>query len=596
MPVIPVLLLVWSLTPSIAEGCQYFLKEKEGHCGEEEKTCLTNNTCIYEHDKNAMACPLWFHCSVSNMCKCNQVTRHDKIIKCNNNMLTASILDCYCATHDMESDQIVVGPCIETCAHPDQNLSDDIYRLLPNALSDLNQEMCGKSNRDGVMCGSCNTSFYPQLYSFNYTCINADKCKGKYREWLKYIFVAYVPLTVFYLIVLFFRINVTTSYLHAYIFFCQAITMPLLLRVIFTATANRQSISMALKVLSLFYGIWNLDFFKSFYDGMICLDLDPLTVTAMDYIVAVYPLVLSIISYGLIALYDRKISCIVTLWKPMKYILSLSDSSWDSHTSVVDAYATFFLLSYAKFLSVSFNLLMPITLYHVNSNEQTSLVLFYDGSKEYFKGKHLPYGVIGIVFFSTFNVFPIIILLLYQCACFQKIIAKLPLRLDILHTFMDLLQGCYNNGTEPDTRDLRWFSAIFLIGRVLLFLCFGLSFNGMFFVFGAVICIVLVNFIVSVQPYKKKYSHYILIHSIFLMFLALIFTAIAGVNIAAVVDDQGYIIHFFYFLSAVLAIVPFICMCVHTAYWLISHCRPLVRLSKGLLCQVRGITSNVQTS
>ena len=38
----------------------------------------------------------------------------------------------------------------------------------------------------------------------------------------------------------------------------------------------------------------------------------------------------------------------------------------------------------------------------------------------------------------------------------------------MLHVFMDSFQGCYKDGTEPGTRDCRWFSAVPFIIRITI--------------------------------------------------------------------------------------------------------------------------------
>ena len=43
---------------------------------------------------------------------------------------------------------------------------------------------------------------------------------------------------------------------------------------------------------------------------------------ALDYVIAAYPIILVIISYVLIELYDRNVRCVVYLWKPFYWVLS----------------------------------------------------------------------------------------------------------------------------------------------------------------------------------------------------------------------------------------------------------------------------------
>ena len=538
----------------------------------DKQMCLVNSTCSYNSGSNNSVdsdCPVWFNCTEG---KCECYPGYSDIVQCNLHLQSASVVDCFCVTQDPESGEIVVGSCVEMCAHPHNgDLVDNVYHHLPKSTLQFNEKICAVSNRAGILCGSCKNNTYPLVYSYNHTCVSSDKCGSKVLECFKYIVAAYGPLTVFYTIVLVFQINVTSSYLHGFIIFSQVLTVPMQMRVILSAMASRRLLSQIMRVMISFFAIWNLDFFRSFYNETICFQIDSMTLTALNYLVAVYPLILSILSYYLIDLYDRDIKLIVFLWRPMKYVLSVFHNNWKSRTTVIDAYATFFLLSYTKVLETSFNLLAPTILYHMRSNS-TSLVLFFDGTVEYFSHRHLPYAVLAIFFFVIVNVVPIVVLLLYQCSFFQAILSKLPLRMDILHTFMDLLQGCYKNGSSPNSWDLRWFCAVFLIGRVLLFLLFAVALNGMFFVYGMILYLSLFMLIMLVQPFKEEFSHFAHTNTISILFVALVYACIIGINIAAVVEVGGIIIEF-YFVASFTVVTPVIYMCACTIHWLVTHCK-----------------------
>ena len=65
-------------------------------------------------------------------------------------------------------------------------------------------------------------------------------------------------------------------------------------------------------------------------------------------------------------------------------------------TSLIDAFATFILLSCVKFLSVTFDLLAPTSLYNSYGDTLDQYRLYYDPTVELFDEQHLPYGLIAI--------------------------------------------------------------------------------------------------------------------------------------------------------------------------------------------------------
>ncbi len=585
---IAIVSVVWAVTLCQLKSEVLTLKEKlltehdlSGHCkvsGEagEEVWCGANDTCSSD-GKSLLTegddCPVWFYCRDG---KCTCYPNYHDIVLCNANRQIASVVDCYCVTYDHKIKDFVVGNCVEMCAHPHHNdLVDNVYHHLPEHSAHFNERVCEVSRRTGVLCGKCKNGTYPLVYSYSHSCVPSHKCGTTLVEVIKYFFAAYGPLTIFYVIVLSFQINVTSSFLHGFCFISQALTTPVLVRVMQSSISSRTLLSKVVNGLVSLFAIWNLDFFRGMYTESICFPIPPMAVTALNYGVAIYPLVLSIVSYYLIKLYDRKIQLIVYLWKPIQYLLSIFQNKWNRHTSVLDAYATFFLLSYIKVLESSFNLLAPSIVYHANSSK-TSTVLFYDGTVEYFGQEHLPYAFLAIFFFMVVNIFPIIVLLFYQCKCFQRILSKLPLRLDVLHTFMDLLQGCYKNGATPNTRDLRWFSAVFLISRLLVFVMFALTLDGMFFVYGAILGLILLTLLMLVQPFKKTFSHFAQLNSIFLIFIVLFFACIIGINIAAIVEKEGIIIEF-YFICTFTVLIPITYVILCTIHWVVTNCKGCVK-------------------
>ena len=152
--------------------------------------------------------------------------------------------------------------------------------------------------------------------------------------------------------------------------------MPLILSSIVIeigGVTNNAYITAANIILAL-YGVWNLDFFRTFYSDL-CLGLDVLPTLALDYVIAVYPLLLMIITYLLVVLHDRNYRVITIMWKPFRVMCSLFRRNWNVRTSIIDAFATFFFLSNIKFLSVSLDFLIPTQVFWLYPDLHLGLVL-----------------------------------------------------------------------------------------------------------------------------------------------------------------------------------------------------------------------------
>ena len=252
-----------------------------------------------------------------------------------------------------------------------------------------------------------------------------------------------------------------------------------------------------------FLSIWNLDFFRLLYSPF-CLhpNASTLQVLSLDYIIAAYPLALIILTYTLVRLHYHNCTLVVWLWKPFIGCFARCRRQWDIQNSLVDAFVTFFLLSYVKFLSVSFDILMPTIIWDSDFKTQ-EIALYYDGTVEYLRRTHLPYAVLAISVLLVFTLLPILLLCLYPCRCFQRFLNRLNVNSQVLHTFMDTFQGCFKDGTNG-TRDCRYFASIYLITRVVTYLGFMLTdvFDNTSILVAMLLTVVmLLSFF---HPYKKR--------------------------------------------------------------------------------------------
>ena len=508
---------------------------------------------------NSSSCAHGVFC-MDGRCKCGNDSNYPDKINCSDARLL--VMKSYCVTFDKKTNLTSAGSCLQTPKYQ-QTQPLCLYHQLPrNSSAEL---LCKSFNRNGTLCGRCLSDYYPLAYSFNMTCIH---CENVHWNWIKYIMAAYLPLTLFYLVILFFRINVTSSYLFPVVYFCQDLAMPLVLRSLFIVldTEANDKVLLLTKVVVSMYGIWNLDFFRPVYDGF-CLGIGILPTLALDYVIAVYPLFLMMITYFLITLYDNNYRVVTIMWSPFRKLLSIFKRNWNVRTSLIDAFVTFFFLSNVKFLSVSCDLLQGIKIYKLYPDHYNyTLGLYYAADVKYLsRDEHLPYAVLAIVSLFFFVFLPTLILTLYPFSLFQKFLNLFPFRWYILHTFVDSFCGCYKNGTQPGTRDYRWFASTFIIIRFCHFLFYCL-FDEIVTPFIVTLSLILLASLVSaLQPFSSSLSHYNAINVVFLLFLAA--TLIAGIGWFICHYMAPRYMSLFYILGYFLAAAPIICLFAVIFYW-----------------------------
>lgn len=497
----------------------------------------------------------------SNKCEC--LHNYHGIIKCdpNSNNSVPSVLDCYCATFvDELNDTMVAGSCFYNCENNDKLYRDYLYHNINSTAT------CDKFNRKGILCGECKDHHYPLVYSFNMTCVE-DLGFSSLSNYIKFFTLAIVPSTFFFFLVVIFKISVTSSFLHGFVLFSQGISFPANMRIILQAISQQHAASSSAKIIASLYGFWNLDFFRPLLPG-IPLRLTTLQVLSLDYVVAVYPLLLVASSYVVVALYYHNFGPIVFIARPFRRLFSRFQRPVNVRSSIMDAYATFFLLSYTKFLSASFDILMPTEACYSNEDKCVKRS-YYDGSLLYFKGDHLQLALIALAIGIIFIALPTLILLLYPFRFSQFILRKIKLHNSLLEMFVSPFYRCYKDGTEEKTYDCRWFASLFLILRIILPLVYAFTLGSVFFPLAVIIIFIFVMILITVKPYKNAYSHFIKYDVTFLLLLSLFYLSMISIDVSSIKDHR--LVHVSYILTIVFGTVPLLYLMAIVAYWLISR-------------------------
>ena len=480
-----------SSNDSTRESATHTLSKHEREMDLILATNITNNT----------TCPPWFipDSNSTTGCKCGSTYRN--IVKCDTVTVHSYILHCYAMTYDQyfngSKGEAVVAHSTFGCFLPTE--PNSFYISLPPTVSELNEMMCGHANREGQLCGRCKDGFAVPIYSYDLSCV---WCSEHTTNWVKYIAAAFLPLTAFLVVVVVFRISACSDHLNGFVLVSQIMASPQQLRLFATHAKRLHEFERIEGALSSLYGIWNLDFFRLLYSPF-CLypDMTMLEALAFDYIIAVYPLALIVIMYLLIKLHDHNFRPVVWLWKPFHLCTARFRRQLDIRRSLVDAYATFFLLSYVKILSVSNDILLPATLIDIHGHTLDKYYLYYDGTVEFLGQTHRPYAILAIAELVVFIFSPLLLLIVYQCRCFHRCTQHCGFTCNILHTFMDAFQGYYKDGTNG-TRDCRYFPVVYLILRILMVVAYVITRSEMFYQVAGVLWIITAFLVSMIRPYK----------------------------------------------------------------------------------------------
>ena len=413
-------------------------------------------------------CPPWFQpvtqiYNGANTTRCSCTTSLRNIVNCRESPQELSIIAGYCMSFDEVEETVVIGACPYTLYSSNM---EGMFVPLPENISTLN--VCDSLNRGGIFCGHCIDGYGISVFSDDLSCVECTE-RGRSLGW--YIFAAVVLQTLFFIVVLLLRISATTASLKAFILFAHAISLssgrlPVTQLIVSFSSSTQLQL---LKAGFALYRIWNLDFFTIYLpDSCLNEDLSGLSIKALGYVPAFYPLFLIAITFLCIELHDNNFNPFVYLWRPFWKCFIKIRKVWDLRTSVIHTFATFLVLSYSRVAFVSYSLLIPSQRYDSSGRKVGSRVWYYDATVHLLSKEHALYAALAITVLVVYVLLPPLLILAYPLKKFQMCLHRSRFRLQALRTFMDAFQGCYKNGTDRG-RDCRYFAALYFIA-ILSFL------------------------------------------------------------------------------------------------------------------------------
>ena len=461
---------------------------------------------IYTEIKvDILPCPPGFTLK-NGTCICNKIFRN--VIQCNQGEFLAMIRRGLWIGEDPFTNEIVVGIYPYT-----KNVSlNDQFIQLPNTTSELDDLLCAPVKRTGAFCGECRSGHAPSINSFLPSCVKCTHTEMKYN-WVFYILSEIFPVTIFFLVIIFFHISVTRGSGNSFVLFAQLLTttfdidgdgtIPL-----HTVTSSAGKLKSAYEVL---YGIWNLNFFSSILPEF-CLgtNLNTLTALSLHYILALYSLLLILVFYCVVWLYDHGIQPFFCLCKPVHRLLGHFRRRWNLNRSIIDAFATFLVLSYSRFTVVSVYLLTPVTLQD-SSGSKLGSNLYFQGNIGYLSKQHAPFFVLAVFVLVTFVLLPPVLLLVYPLKLLERVTSKLGYCGGFFRSgsrmqlFLDTFQGCFKDGTNG-TRDCRYFAGLYFLLRTFLFTTYiysGVWFQQFFI--QQLVCTIAILLFAIIRPYKDNF-------------------------------------------------------------------------------------------
>ena len=451
---------------------------------------------------NNETCGTWLYRSEEGWCTCGSSIVN--VITCNNQTGDVGIRDSFCLTSSLDlqhPEDVVAGTCLYAQNHGEATEGGaGLYVRVARNISEQDEQLCSYLNREGRLCGLCKPNHFVSAYSYDLKCYQCSR--GFIGNLFAYITVAFVPQTLFLVAVVLLRVSFTSPRCQLAVFLCQIYATPECQRVIIQYSRHTSYI-IYFKLLVTLYGVLNLDFFRAFIPAL-CLQLNTVQVIALDYLTAIYPLLLLTCFYGFLTAHDRGFRPVVWLWRPFFQRVARTRQRWRlNKNSIIDAFAVFFLLSYMKFVYTSIDLLMYTGIFNIKGS-RVGLVLYYDATVDYFGTQHRPYGILAVAVVAMTLLFPVF-LIIYPMKCFQKLLNRWNMNSPGLRTFIDCFQGSYRDRSDGGV-ECRYFSAVYPLCRLVGSTLYAITRNTIFIPALLLVFIAVAATVVVLRPYKKQYD------------------------------------------------------------------------------------------
>ena len=411
-------------------------------------------------------CSTWFfYSNATQRCECGAFQAG--WVVCDQATMTSQLNIEFCVTYSGVDGLFYVGHCPLNYKF---NSTNRIYSQLPTDPDLLDGMMCGPYNRKGLLCGQCIEGYGPGVYTLDNKCADCSKFSTS-SAILLYLLVDIVPITLFFIAVLIFRINVTAGPLLGYILFCQMFSVSQEFDpTIFDYIKSHLSpiFATGLKVMLVSFESWNTNFLKPVIPPF-CISekLTGLHVLVINSFSAVYPMILVMLSFLAIELHGKYNRFTRVIFKPFIFIFKKINITYVNSDAVVRAFATFIFLSSIKNMFSLYAMVRSTRVHESINGSILKSVLYADPTTGFLSPTHIAFLMIPLTQCLFLVFIPCILLVIYPTRLYRWSSMCLSARKRLAITaFVEALNNCFKDGLNG-TQDYRALAGIMLFGLPL---------------------------------------------------------------------------------------------------------------------------------
>ena len=429
----------------------------------------------------------------------------------------------------------------------------------------LEEFICGNSSRKDRLCSKCKDGNFVHYHDTDYSCKPRD-CKF---GWLFYIISEIFPVTVFFIVIIVFNISFTDGAVNGIVLFAQiSDTLGITGNgIIQFPTYSR----IGFKMYRFIIGIFNLNFFA--IDSLsFCLwrSASTLDLLAFKYITILYALTLVMIIIVVFKYcHNKRINNIL--------VMVNGGSTASIKSTIIHGVSGFLVICYSECIHISLFLITQGSLFLLQKDQQGTVekIAFYDGSLEFFRGKHLFYALPALFIVLTLGIFPPLILISYPLCYkvftllrinetkFTKLLCTV-LPLENFKPFFDSFQSSFKDR-------YRLFSGLYFLYRLTTLVSLAFAVIKYYYILLQIQFSVIFAVHALCQPYRKRW-HNILDSLLFLNLSLINLITLFNFQVSRTAADREYIpyIKLSSVVQIILLFLPLVYISVYCAVKVIS--------------------------
>ena len=408
--------------------------------------------------------------------------------------------------------ELIFGNC------PIQYCSKKPLKIPINASSeDLEQLICGPSNRTGTLCGRCREGYSIPI-NVNLASPQCASCNDSLSDVgvLIWILSEWVPVIVVMVVILLFNVDLFDGRFNSFLLFAQVVPQYLVRGLQLPGGGNNVHSDFVRFTLFL-YNFWNLDFFSRILPPFCLTPLSTMNILgiySLFYTTGFFPLA----AVTLIVILEKLSDQCCKPFRACLHSLRKLKAKYFNSPSYDRAITTFFVLGFTRYLFISTAILTSNSVMAINGT-QIQQVAYWDGTVKYYSLEHIGYLIPATGAIVFFVALPTIVLIAFPTIplIFDYMknskykwlnwIKKAQLVDKCIHRafsgkwtkhFLDVCQGCFKY-------KYRIFASIFFLYRIVVMGIVQATLNNrVVLLFQMVFSIVLTVLVSICQPYQKR--------------------------------------------------------------------------------------------